>query len=646
MLTLWSRAWRTPRTCRCYQCVTNTSAIARRTWPFGTPTSTFTYTAIFAAGLALDGRAKLQRNRQWDDAFADLQKDPTEPFSMDARLEQQSVRICESNCATLADLSGSGIEWNVMGRIAGTELDQDVLYEEGLSKRNVESIPQGLWRLLEVDSRFPGFQAMGWPVNTGPDLDRKNLAPQSLWSYDAVREKALRRRHTWKKLSIQELSIALLAIRLLRDARKLQLSTEYLDSLSSTIRDLVMSEDARLYHISAELHRGLRDIERLTDFGAKAEIDEAKALLAHLPTPQYVQDNDGDFYHICQQMNENIKRIFGDDDTPPRHGPFLAQSLAKIAHNLLISTAGPDVQTFNLLITGFKRWQLAGIVDRTILALDSCKIRPNELTCCAILEYYTEMNQPERFSNFIERMRGTKNALMLAHPDLHINEAGEARLIRINEKKVFQKVHPTPMVFNTLMRGLMRFTSLQRSLEIYYELKDDGWGLDISTLNHFLIECTRDSDWTSGCYVWNEICSIKGKLKRQDMREAYSNMLSLCSVTHNINAFNHVLGEAVRGRFDSKGILKAARSIAEKAQVKHVRSVLPFTADDLIIAVSDYMGSEKLPHTDIDRDEDENGFDAPAVPTSIPSNVAIAEEPDRLADPWDAWLDHELEKKK
>jgi hypothetical protein len=355
-------------------------------------------------------------------------------------------------------------------------------------------------------------------------------------------------------------------------------------------------------------------------------------------------------------MNGNIRRILGNDDALPRHdsnsAAALAEALTKIAHNLLVSTAAPDVQTFNLLIAGFKRWQLSGLVDQTITAFNSCKIRPNELTCGAILDYYIETNQPEHFSNFIERMRGTKNPLMLAKPSVNVNEAGQGRLIRINENKVWQKVHPTPMVFNTMMRGLMRFTGLERSLEIYYELKDDGWGLDMSTLNHFLVECTHQSDWAAGLYIWDEICGMRGKLKlqdrlkQQDMAEAYSNMLSLCSVTGNTTAFNHILSEVVRGRFDSKAILGAATSLAEKVQSKQAQGSPAFTADNLLIAVSDYTGGEEPWNSAKGQEDDsENPFDAGAVQPFDPSTSSASEIASTSANPWDAWLDHELGKK-
>ena len=223
--------------------------------------------------------------------------------------------------------------------------------------------------------------------------------------------------------------------------------------------------------------------------------------------PDYMQDADGDFHHIAEQLNTAIRNIFDEYQDKRKDTTQLAIATAKICHNLLISSAAPNLQTFNILLTGFQKWERPRLVRSVIAAWDDCKIRPNEITCVAILDHYVEANRPDDFSRFVAKMRGAGDAHMLAHPDITINEASEGRLIRASDTKVFQKVYPTPMVFHSLMHGVLRFAGFDRAMDIYYEMKDDGWGLDMGALSRFLDD---NNSWRSSTQMLGVLRSRRG----------------------------------------------------------------------------------------------------------------------------------------
>ncbi|KAF1951443.1 hypothetical protein CC80DRAFT_206913 [Byssothecium circinans] len=667
MLALWSRATRTPGTCRCISCVSNNSAIAKRaggasirgSW-LGTLTSTFVYTAVFAAGLAIDAKAKRQRNQQWDTAFEELRQEMGESSASERECGPRD-RIPSGGLETIEDLLAKGVRWDTIRNAVGMELWEDGLQQARPSDAHVELIPDSFWDLLPFDSRFPGSQlpTPDWPANTGPQLIRHHLPPQSLWSLDHMRWTAVRKRQSWKKLAIQELSIGVLIHALLDHAEVSQLPQAALKPLSSHIQSIALlspyeNEGAR-YQIN-------EDIKKLQSLPVDVSIEaimEAKVSTKGPGIPSYHQDADGDFYAITKQMNTAIENLFNDartDSLTPENDDQFRLTTAKICHNLLVSTAAPDLHTFNLLLSGYKRRGRFHLVNDVIEAFDVCKIRPNELTCASILDHYVMINAPEYFSCFVAKMRGAQNALMLARADININDMGKDRLIRVSDSKVYQKVYPTPVVFSALMKGVLKFAGFERAIDIYFEMKEDGWGLDALALSHFLQDCVKRGDWNGGLMIWQEISSIKQNINPIHMSKAYANMLGLCSVTGNTVAFNQLLTEIARKGYDRRRIMSSAVTIAHEAQERKGNMAPAWAADNLLIAVSDYMDSSQSiddhdPASSTLDFDFETAFEDNAASfwsqATVPSEPAdlLGSEKVVMGDPdqaWETWIQHEL----
>ncbi|KAH7085813.1 hypothetical protein BKA63DRAFT_27450 [Paraphoma chrysanthemicola] len=630
MQALWSRAAQNPGTCRCLSCVSNAATVARRrgpralrgSWALGTPTSTFLYTAVFAAGLTMDARAKLDRNRQWERAFEQLRE------AMDRPLPTRPTRAEPMEEATAVGADGATV-------MPSTD---DVQF-------NTE---ERAWDNLRFDSRMPGAAKLEWPANTGRDLVPHHLPPQSLWSPDHIRLTATRRRHTKKKLAMQELTTGLLVHNLIRHCELWRYcdhgeGRHLLDRLCPQIRAVAYATPAEERTIRRNF---LSDIEQLhcTHVSASPqEIAKARTQVTPSAVPAYFQDADGDFYALCEQMNVGISTLLRQAGRKDQKEKTFA--IAKVCHNLLISTAAPDLQTYNLLFCAFKLWRRTVLADQVIAAFYSAKIRPNEFFCSQVLDHYVSTGRPDDFSRFVARMRGVGDTLMLADPSITITKEGSDRLVRLSDNKVYQKVHPTPMVFGALIDGVVQFAGFDRALDIYSEMKAEGWGLAIPALINLLRDCIRRSDWEGGVYVWEEIRSIKALVKPQHVAKAYHHMLSLCSVTGNTIAFNQVLNEVGRRGLDQEPILKAALRATQLAQHQPDTRAPAWTADNLMIAVSSYVNDATSPHGEDDEpDLDDQSLTQRSSPSAATKPVATDESID-AKEAWSSWVEHEFGEK-
>ena len=535
------------------------------------------------------------------------------------------------------ELPTSDLEWDAAQRAAGMDLiDDDVLRDK--EQEHSYEVAMAAWNDLRYDSRMPGAPLLPWPANTGPDLIRRNLPPQSLWALDTMRATALRRRHTWKKLALQELSIALLIRCLLKEACVAKHSNVFsnTDLVSSQLWECASMNEAQAEDARRDIVQYMENIHQTDVNALPNEIAAVTAYVGQPAIPSYSQDFDGDFHTICHQMNTSIRMLF--DQVPKGNERTEVIAVAKICHNLLISTAPPDVQTFNILLIGFKRMRRPKLVDSCITAFYDNKIRPNEITCREILEHYVSEHRPNDFSTFVARMRGRDRGLMLANPRVTINDASFGRLTLSSEGKIYQKVHPTPMVHSSLIGGVLKFAGFDRALDIYYEMKEDGWGLDLRGLTRLLVNCIRRSDWEGGSYVWQEMSGIMAASTTIDVAKAYYHMLSLCSVTGNTVAFNQVLNEIAKRGLDQKSIIAAARRQTRRVRFKRVHLAPPWVADNVLIAVSDYLDNGK-----VGADDDDGGllspdFDAVQSDDSAPSTM-------RSEEAWASWVEHEFGEK-
>lgn len=518
------------------------------------PSSTLLYSTIFATAAIVDGRAKRDRRDQWDAAISNAKEgvNPAEDSvewtsTVEGDVKGTDAWFSESWKAPW--LNSSDIK--LVNQIVGVEVINDGIIDfEQRSGNDLEEDIEDLWELLAGGTR------MDWPLNTGAKLIPHHLPPQSLWAPDHIR--ARRRRYVWKKMRRIEMSVAKLVYGLLERTKLYGQSETAANALPVSVQSIVALEPEE-FHISAN------DILLCLASVIQTPIDLVDEI--HSPNvvcPKYSQDVHGEFHAICDEMNNALKSIFRHRPTEPGRVKVL---VAKICHNLLASPAPPDIQTYNILITGFARLEQPDLCSVVIESLLETKIRLNEITCAAILGFYTRTNQPTEFSNFVALMRGINQGLMLAKPNIWITNAGKSRLVRLSNGKTVQRVYQSPLIFDVLMHGVLRFAGCDRAMEIYHETKSDGWGLSRKGLMMFLEDCAKQNDWANGSLVWEEIRMLKDETKTMEKREAknhrswehraYNIMLDLCRNTSHSIAFTEILNEAVACGHDRKTVVKA-----------------------------------------------------------------------------------------
>jgi hypothetical protein len=231
--------------------------------------------------------------------------------------------------------------------------------------------------------------------------------------------------------------------------------------------------------------------------------------------PTYSHYEDGLHHELLRDLNSSLVELF----TSWKHKrlDFLAL-MVKLCHNLLVSSAPPNVQTMNILLLGFyssdKYRTLSSsqarhlIIDWLIYICLTVKIRPNEITCSTILATYRRRGMRTAFTEFILLMRGSggPNALMFTKP-LSLTSQSAARLTpTLEENRIFkQAVYPSPMIFAEVIKGVAKFYNLHDAVAICKEFTAKEWGYDWSCLRYLLQSCIIQKDWDSGMWVWDEI---------------------------------------------------------------------------------------------------------------------------------------------
>ena len=534
MQTVWSRIAQATVSCRCPSCTAPlrgvvrgaTTATAKRPTRFLT-SSTLLYSGIFAAAATTDAAAKEQRSRQWDEAIAGLKQGlEAERSTDDAEATEKSSQ--QSN---------------------EVELDE------------IEAVFENL--------HLPLHEPV-WPANTGIDLRTLNVPPQSLYAPRAHTNAANRKSWSLKKLHLNELAVDRLVLRLLL----------YLDDLNALhVVAHTLHEDFSYMFLQPR-----KNLERLL----RQTTEKFKQTRTLPPDSEHEDfDQHGSFfakYHfdidLTANLNEKIKALFRSY----READITyADLLARLSWNLITSTAPPDVTCYNTILKGLLEdnvdHRVPGLVIR---AMRDGSIRLNETSLVSILDYCRISDKREMFMRYVDLMRGMHNGLDLARPDINITEASQNRLFRIRDQvtdkeKVIQKPYPTPIVFGSLVKGVIHFCGLEAAIEVCQAMGQEGWGLSMKGMTPILMECANRGDWLSGTAVWEQIKLIQARSRRQGRTEkimstTLATMLHLCTVCDRQDEFHNIFEQALAYSYSQQTILdELARVGAEATRQMSVR---------------------------------------------------------------------------
>jgi len=477
--------------------------------PFST--GTLLYSAIFAAACVVDGGAKAQRRKQWDDAIA---KAKQEVETIEKSTQQRTKNI-------LGSLPGATEQLQ-------REVDSIQLTVEDVSKYG-----------SELGAKRPYL-----PISTVPSPHPEHLPPQSLWSGDTRREKDSKECLSQKKLRLTELAITRLVLNMLLAIDLNGRSEAELDALPDSVRPLASLSRADQRTMSAAVKS---EAERLATLLRPWE--RGPDLDLPIPTPFYKRATKWTYQRACTALTTAIQLRFDNH----RIGQISFQTLVvQICHDILTSPAPPSLQTYNLLLVGFLRAHQSHarfqIIDALVDLQREARYRPNEFTCSAILRSYRKRNLPHAFARFVSLMRAQGgDALMLANRNVKITPASRGRLVRSprDPRKVLQAVNPNSLVFREMIRGVLKFTGFHAAIEIARNLKAEAWGLDWQCLRMLMRDCVMRRDWDGGVMIWEQMCGLQETAGGYMPGKIHAAMLALCQVCDQVERFKELFQKAV-----------------------------------------------------------------------------------------------------
>jgi hypothetical protein len=531
MQTLWSRIAQSGAAgsaCKCPQCLTFAGGLTRRVGagasrrtPKYLTSSTLWYSGIFAAAATLDAGAKVRRREKWDRAIAEVRQE----------------------LGKEGDEEGAGL--------GGEEKVDDAL--NALMEENGSAIEQPDVQALgeAFEELEPTFRQPRWPSNTGPPLEPRNLAPESIYAHTGRRARRETRAWTPKKIETISLSVDLLQLRIMINLINRSLSGEAALAVPEEYgAHLLKTRDSLHAHKST-----LKvDLGRVRE--APSTLEGYERTSKHLPLNTFSSIGPGEKgYRTPRDLNLSLQSLFKEHK---RQGITTPALLARICYNLSVSPLPPNLDTYNTLLLGLSAAQQPDIVTHIIRSLHQCNLRPNETSIAAILKHYTATDDAPSFVHFVEKMRGKHSGLALARPDIRITAVSNGRLVPKEDDptKTIQLPYPTPKVFAALIAGVTKFGGFDTALDVCKNMGEEGWGLCMSGLDPLLQDCADRKDWEAGLSVWEQVQKLEARSKRMSSNrergseriplQVYAAMLRLCLGRGEIKHYEDVWQQATR----------------------------------------------------------------------------------------------------
>lgn len=514
--------------CHCISCAAATTrAVLRR--PVASPThwrlqykhlTTLFYSTIITSAAVADVQAKAKRREQWEKAIAHAEK---------------SLR-------TQGDNADNGDDGELDFLLEPSRLPNPTqknyeggfnAFDRGLDSEQLKTLSNEVLSSLE-SSRF-----------SSPKILESRVSPHSIYAseFRQSRERGgTQTAWTPKKLVTVELSMAKLATQFLIKAK------------SSPVGDL---GGVNMFNSDIEqLKNTLRELSlKLLDIKSKDAFDLGNT--QRLEYPQYMQNRESSTQDTAD-LNEALMSLL------QKHANKLmplGDMMAKLAYNLLVSPAPPNVQTYSILINRLSRLRHFDMASMVWDSLTETHMRVNEVVLADALAHFARSKNSRRFQHVVELIKDERGGLMLARPDIKIG-VGASRLTRVGEK-VHQRIVPDRGMFNVMIAGSLTMDNLSQATTMYKWMRCCGHEADLQLLTAFLKYFTKEADWKRGIAVWHSIKHLhlpnRPLLDREETAErvAFHTALDLCQKFYSKQTAKAIYAEAL-----DRGHTK--QSLAEK----------------------------------------------------------------------------------
>ncbi|KAK6602242.1 pentatricopeptide repeat domain-containing protein [Botrytis cinerea] len=388
MQSLWFRAAQTRSSCRCNACVKIGTIITRQT--------------TNAIGKLADSNRKVRRREQWDRVIAEAKAGvPTDKVeeSQDRRAEENASEVRKQIPGMPEGPEASGTSGT--SRLPGYLGNQSSFPRTGIVGTKAGSTGPMTWDGVNWTANSSmsrlGIQLNSIPLNVSRPAETK--APES--SQDLVPQSTSSpvQPATPENIADLEQFGEYIPSNAMLQPRKIK-TRKHLDRLENSISKLVhrLMWTTKLSPIAADLHSASSGIFLQTD-KMIGRVEELQRGDISMPAYKLEAEVGQERFYLHDALENLLKNTSPGQDN-------LNLILAKICYNLLISSASPNIFTYNFLIEKLTELMLH---DHAQVIVDSflydTMFKPTSRTIQVILNHYAAKNDLEGYRSIIRRMR-------------------------------------------------------------------------------------------------------------------------------------------------------------------------------------------------------------------------------------------------
>ncbi|TGO83396.1 hypothetical protein BPOR_0654g00050 [Botrytis porri] len=432
MQSLWFRAAQTRSSCRCNACVKigtiitrqTTNAIGKRRRVSIGDIFTACYSTILATAAVADSNRKVRRREQWDRVIAEAKAGV--PID---KVEELQDRQVEGNAGEVRNqmpgmpgesgTSGNSGTLGVPGtsRLPGYLGNQFSFPRTGIIGTKAGSTGPMTWDGVKWTANSSmsrlGTQLNNIPSNVSRSAETtvpessQDLVPQSTASPVQPTTSPVQSATPEHITNLEQFGEYIPSNAMLQP-RKVK-TRKHLDRLENSISKLVhrLMWTTKLSPMAADLHSASSGIFLQTD-KMIGRVEELQRGDISMPAYQLEAEVGQERFQLHDALENLLKNTSPGQDN-------LNLILTKICYNLLISSASPNIFTYNFLIEKLTELMLH---DHAQVIVDSflydTMFKPTSRTIQVILNHYAAKNDLEGYRSIIRRMRAVDGSMRIA----------------------------------------------------------------------------------------------------------------------------------------------------------------------------------------------------------------------------------------
>ncbi|KAI9774317.1 MAG: hypothetical protein M1840_004211 [Geoglossum simile] len=531
MQTIWSRAAPTPSSCRCTSCISAATAIARRATTSATrrrlkvgDTFTAFYSAIFATAALVDAKIKEDRRNGLDRMIKEARED---------------VKIIDETIVRRRDtLENPPQTEGGVGPYSRAPRSWSYVLERARPDRSL--VRTGIRKQFSVGRLSRRLGSYSSPETEETDVEPDGRLPEHGSSKLGIRERPTDHRYITGVDTLTD-TISRKKLTLPEKWRKIENSIANLVSqlLECSMRHYsVEMRHPNIYDTQTQKADVLHDLKE--DLLLLKEIEHLQAPLRQRRYPCYMSKDPPMPLGDVGELNSTIRELCRKCVAGRIHMDAL---IPKICYKLLVATAPPNLDTYNILIIYFTRMRRNKLVDIVLDSMLETGQIPNEVTISSMIKFYTATGNRSGFNRLVRLMSGYDDGLLRSQqtssgfPDSNPDSQAQTRPVPRNV-----------IMFGAAINASLKLGTAQQAQRWYLEMIREGYIPTPPILTSILQSCALRREWLSGWITWLTLKEVwRSRIIGDNFPwAAYSWMLKLCCWCNRRVEFEEIFKEAVR----------------------------------------------------------------------------------------------------